>query len=293
MDLQFKRVDVFAERPFMGNPVIVIFDAIHLDDEHMRQIAGSAMLSQTTFILPATLQTADYRVRTFSPERELPFTRHATIGTAHALLEAGLVRAKNGHLTQECSAGRVRIDVSNGESTQRIVSVALPEVRFKTPPDAWIVELQRLLGDSLARGAPVKLLDVGTKWIVAQLKDAQTIRALEHNHALISNLAIRLGSAHFALFGCYDEGSSDNVEVRTYAQGHSAPECPVSENGMASVAAYIQRHGLDLALGPSFVSCVKSGGGQHARVHVDIAPGGTIRIGGNSVTSADGCIYVT
>jgi PhzF family phenazine biosynthesis protein len=292
MDLQFKRVDVFAERPFMGNPVTVIFDAIHLDDEHMRQIASSATLSQTTFVLPATPQTADYRVRTFSQERELPFSRHAAIGTAYTLLEAGLVRARDGHLIQECSAGRVRIDVSNGESTQRHVSVALPEARFKTLPDAWVVELQRLLGDSLAHGAPVKLLDFGTKWIVAQFKDAQTILALEHNHALTSDLAIRLGSAHIALFGCYDEGSSDSVEIRTYTQDHNASECPESENGMASVAAYIQQDGLDLALGPSFVSCVKSRGGRHSRVHIDIAPAGTIRIGGNSVTSADGCIYV-
>ena len=86
--LPFKQVDVFTRVPFFGNPVAVVLDAQKLDTVQMQQIANWTNLSETTFVLPAVEQGADYRVRIFTPGSELPFAGHPTIGTAHALLEA-------------------------------------------------------------------------------------------------------------------------------------------------------------------------------------------------------------
>ncbi|BBT48563.1 hypothetical protein WP8W18E11_10930 [Acinetobacter baumannii] len=109
----FKQVDVFTSQAFKGNPVAVIMDASTLTSEQMQAIANWTNLSETTFVLPAIDSQADYQVRIFTPQSELPFAGHPTIGTAYALLEAGLIKAKEGRLVQQCAAGLVTLTVND------------------------------------------------------------------------------------------------------------------------------------------------------------------------------------
>ncbi|WP_278250140.1 PhzF family phenazine biosynthesis protein [Photorhabdus tasmaniensis] len=102
----FKQIDVFTHQPFKGNPVAVVMDARELSPMQMQDIANWTNLSETTFVLPAENPLADYRVRIFTPSSELPFAGHPTIGTAYALLEAGLIKA-NGGATDSGMWGRV------------------------------------------------------------------------------------------------------------------------------------------------------------------------------------------
>ena len=69
-------VDVFSAEPFLGNPVAVVLDAEGLSTSDMQTIARWTNLSETTFVLPPTVQGADYRLRIFTPRSELPFAGH-------------------------------------------------------------------------------------------------------------------------------------------------------------------------------------------------------------------------
>ena len=75
--MRFKQVDVFTDKPFLGNPVAVVIGAEDLDDATMQRIAGWTNLSETTFLLQSN--AADYRLRIFTPRKELPFAGHPTI----------------------------------------------------------------------------------------------------------------------------------------------------------------------------------------------------------------------
>ena len=86
----FAQVDVFTAVPLMGNPVAVVLDGEGLSTEQMQAMAAWTNLSETTFVLPPTQAGADYRVRIFTPKAELPFAGHPTLGTAHAVIEAGM-----------------------------------------------------------------------------------------------------------------------------------------------------------------------------------------------------------
>ena len=86
MNHDFQLVDVFGDGPFTGNPLAVL-DGAGLDREKMQQIARWMNLSETVFLLPSTTDEADYRVRIFTLERELPFAGHPTLGTCHAWAE--------------------------------------------------------------------------------------------------------------------------------------------------------------------------------------------------------------
>lgn len=69
----FHHVDVFADGPLAGNPLAVFPEANGLTDAEMQAIARELHLSETTFVLPPTDPAAAYRVRIFTPARELPF----------------------------------------------------------------------------------------------------------------------------------------------------------------------------------------------------------------------------
>ena len=108
MPLPFRQVNVFSTDPLLGNPVAVVHDADGLSDEQMAGFARWTNLSETTFLQTPTDDTADYRLRIFTPGGELPFAGHPTLGSAHAWLEAGGV-PQGDQLVQECGVGLVRL----------------------------------------------------------------------------------------------------------------------------------------------------------------------------------------
>ena len=115
----FKQVDVFTANPMHGNALAVIFDAEGLSTDDMQRIAAWTNLSETTFVLPPTQPTADYRLRIFTPRSELPFAGHPSVGTAHALIESERIATKP-HLVQECAAGLLPVEVIGTGIEQRI-----------------------------------------------------------------------------------------------------------------------------------------------------------------------------
>jgi trans-2,3-dihydro-3-hydroxyanthranilate isomerase len=100
-------VDVFAPRPYAGNPLAVVFDADSLTTEQCQALAFEFHLSETSFLCAPTDPTADYRVRIFTPFAELPFAGHPSVGAAAALVRSGRLPA--GRLRQECGVGIVDV----------------------------------------------------------------------------------------------------------------------------------------------------------------------------------------
>src|SRR5690606_30985696 len=97
---RYLQLDVFADRPGAGNPLAVVLDAEGMDDATMQSIARWTRLPETTFVFPPTTPGAGYRVRMFSPHREVPFAGHPSVGTAFAVLDAELVMPTDGILLQ-------------------------------------------------------------------------------------------------------------------------------------------------------------------------------------------------
>src|SRR5262249_55225775 len=112
----FRQVDVFTGKPFLGNPLAVVHDADGLTDDQMQRFASWTNLSETTFLLAPGESRADYRVRIFTPPRELPFAGHPTLGSCHAWLEAGGRPRLPDLVVQECGAGLIDIQVGDGSS---------------------------------------------------------------------------------------------------------------------------------------------------------------------------------
>lgn len=114
--LPYEIVDVFTDRPFAGNPLAVVFGAEALAGEQMQALAREFNLSETIFVLPATQAGATYRARIFTPEVELPFAGHPSVGAAVTSIRRGVCAP--GRVVQECGAGLLPIEVSaDGKGT--------------------------------------------------------------------------------------------------------------------------------------------------------------------------------
>ena len=265
--MKFKQVDVFTEKPFQGNPVAVVIGAEGLDTATMQRIAGWTNLSETTFLLNSS--KADYRVRIFTPHRELPFAGHPTIGSAHAALESGFV-AKKSSLKQECGAGVLDLTVEEGWI-------------YVTSPQPKVTRLEQ----PTPFGAAVRVA-VGPVWIVAEMKDAAALGAFKPDMAAIAALSESLEATGVTLFARAEDGVS-TIHVRSFAPAQGIPEDPVCGSGNISVAAYLRFAGRIDEFGNSYLARQGMQLGRDGRVSVRVSER-DIQIGGRAVTCVDGTL---
>lgn len=281
--LRFKQVDVFTERPFCGNPVAVILGADGLSGESMQRIAAWTNLSETTFVLTPTTAGAHYRLRIFTPRDELPFAGHPTIGSAHAVLEAGMAMPEGGVLRQECGAGLITLSTDAGG---RLWARA-PQPRVTRLDARYVPELEQALGAPVA-GQP-QVVHVGPTWLVADLGDAMRVDLLMPEMASIAKLSGALGLTGITVFGATGGGEAA-LHVRSFAPAHGVAEDPVCGSGNVSVAACLARTGLAARIGTEYVARQGMALGRDGRVAIRIGADGAIDFGGCAVTCVDGTL---
>jgi PhzF family phenazine biosynthesis protein len=287
MNHRYAVVDVFTSRPLAGNPVAVVFDADGLDTGAMQAIANWTNLSETTFVLAPTTPAADYRLRIFTPRSELPFAGHPTLGSAHAILEAGRATLREGgRLVQQCDIGLVDVTVEDGADGRQL-TFALPSAQVKPLPAADAAELELILGCKLNQEAAPAIVNVGPIWIVLPMTDAAAVLNLQPDFARLAAFERRLGVTGLTVFGRYPQGDVA-VEVRAFAPSCGVEEDPVCGSGNASVAAYHWERGLLPAGGTAYVATQGRRVGRDGRVKVQVGADGQVRVGGSCITCVDG-----
>ncbi|VTU31935.1 putative isomerase YddE [Variovorax sp. SRS16] len=283
-------VDVFSARPLAGNPVAVVFDADGLDAEAMQAIARWTHLSETTFVLPPTTPAADYRLRIFTPRSELPFAGHPTLGSAHAVLEAGRATPREGgRLVQQCDIGLVDVTIDNNEADGRELSFALPSARIEPLSAADIAELALILGCKLHHEVAPAIVNVGAIWVVLPMTDAAAVLDLQPDFARLAAFERRLGVTGLTVFGRYPQGDVA-IEVRAFAPSCGVEEDPVCGSGNASVAAFQWERGMLPADGVAYVAAQGRCVGRDGRVKVRVGVDGQVRVGGSCITCVDGVL---
>lgn len=284
--VRFQQVDVFTAVPFRGNPVAVVLDARGLDDQAMQRIANWTNLSETTFVLPANAAGADYRVRIFTPRQELPFAGHPSVGTAHAMIDAGLAAPRAGALAMECAAGVLPLRV-DGEGAARRIFVRAPTARFADPDLTQIVALSKALRVTVNQHPAPRNVTVGPTWTVVDLEDEARVRGLRPDFARLAELTHEHDSVGVAVFGRSPDPALPWV-LRCFAPADGIPEDPVTGSGQAAVAAFLRANGL-LPSG-DVAYCASQGRevGRDGVVAVRVGADDGIEVGGHSVTCIDG-----
>ena len=210
----FAQVDVFTSVPYQGNPVAVVLDADGMTDEEMAAFARWTNLSETTFVLPARETGADYRLRIFTTQGELPFAGHPTLGSAHAWLEAG-GRQWGVDIVQECEVGLVRIRRDGSR-----LAFAAPPLRRSGPVDETTSEhVAAALGLDLSDLRDLAWVDNGPGWLGVLLADGDTVRRVTPDYSVMGEHDLKLG-----VVGLWDAESAQGkagiaAEVRAFIPG--------------------------------------------------------------------------
>jgi len=274
----FQQVDVFTAVPFKGNPLAVIVDGNDLAEQQMAAIASWTNLSETTFLVAPTEPTADYRVRIFTPEHELPFAGHPTLGSCHAWLRAGN-SPKGDHVVQECGVGLVRIK-RNGHS----LAFAAPPLRRSgnVAPDL-LARLARGLRVEPAAIKASQWVDNGPGWVAVMLASRAEILALRPDFPSFAGQTVGV----VAPWDAEKDGGDAHFEVRAFITTRAA-EDPVTGSLNAGLGQWLIGSGI---APDRYIASQGTALGRAGRVYVE-REGKDIWVGGNTVTCIEGKINV-
>ncbi|MDC7682016.1 PhzF family phenazine biosynthesis protein [Asticcacaulis sp. BYS171W] len=273
MQRRFQMVDVFHSGNFTGNPVAVVLDSQGLTTEDMQCITRWFNLSETTFLLPPETPEADYRVRIFTLDRELPFAGHPTLGSAHAWKLA--TGSDKTDIVQQCAVGLVPVAFDG----DRPAFAAPPLLKSGPVDEAKIAEIVSVL--RIAREDIIKIewADNGPGWVLVQLASADAVLAVDAVKYWDNRIEIGLVGAH-------PVGHETAFEVRALFSDAfgGIMEDPVTGSLNAAVAQCLLADGRATA---PYVAGQGTKLGRAGRVYVTQADG-DIWIGGETRTLFSG-----
>ncbi len=275
---RFIQCDVFSSSPTKGNALAVVIDSEGLSDEQMRDFAAWTNLAETTFLLPPTEPTADYKVRIFTPTREMLFAGHPTLGSCAVWLSAGGTPKSNAIVRQECGVGIVEIDLSRD-----IPAFVAPPTSISPMADsnyAAIVDALQLDESKIVRTV---CLDNGPVWQVFSLKSAADVLAAD------SQLVRWPTFKAIGLIGPHTPGSECDFEVRMLAPSSGMSEDPITGSLNSAIAHWM------LSLGELDKEIVVSQGKKINRcgrvfIRPDLSVDGRVLIGGVTNVLVEGTV---
>ncbi|WP_241775314.1 PhzF family phenazine biosynthesis protein [Pseudomonas corrugata] len=275
LDPVIQIVDVFGAESFSGNPLAVIMGADALETDEMQRLARWFNLSETTFVLSPTHPSADYRVRIFSLQRELPFAGHPTLGSCHAWLSTGRKPMNEAHIVQECGAGLVTV----GRDQGRLCFAAPSLIRYGAPSRAELNEAVQLLQIDPRDVVDAAWVDNGPGWLGIRLVSAEQVLAVQPAQSWPRRIDVGVVGPH--------SGGDIAFEVRAFFSNHSGAivEDPVTGSLNASLAQWLFDAGL---VEQAYVAAQGTRLGRKGRVHVRRDDAGQIWIGGETRTQVEG-----
>lgn len=277
---RFMQADVFCDIPAKGNGLAIVFDADDLSSQDMQAFAAWTNLAETTFLLTPTDPAADYRVRIFTPLREMPFAGHPTLGSCAAWLHAGH-RPKTGAIArQECAIGLVEIDLSGP-----VPAFAAPATSAAPMQDTDQTRLTDAMGITRSQIKQTVVLDNGPVWQLFELHDPQHVLAVDAMRTRFPD------HAGLALLAQYPPGSPIQYETRNIAPSSGMQEDPITGSLNAAIAVWLNQTGRwpDHAIAAQGTCLNRPGRVTYRK---DPQKPGTIWIGGAANILIDGTLWL-
>lgn len=278
MTVTIHMVDVFGCVPFSGNPLAVVTGADTMATEEMQKLTRWFNLSETTFLLPPSSSDADYRVRIFTLDREMPFAGHPTLGSCHVWLAGNHAALQRNKIVQECGAGLVTI-----RRNQESLSFAAPPlIRSGALTQSELQKAQRFLGLEASDIVDAAWIDNGPGWLGIRVKSAEKVLSLTPLRDWHERIDIGVVGAHV-------QGSETAFEVRAFFSDHlgTIVEDPVTGSLNASVAQWLFASGVAKT---DYIASQGSCLGRQGRIHVTRDESGQIWIGGATRTHVTGVL---
>ncbi len=234
MDVPFRIVDVFCQRPFEGNQLCVVPEPGDLDTEAMQALAREIGFSETTFV--TEVDGDRYSMRIFTPGQELPFAGHPTIGTAFVLVTDGRISSP---ATQVVAAGEypVEVDLTAGRARMRQLPPVFGEVYEDRALAARAAGLEP--GD-LRDDVSMQLVSTGLAHLIVPVRDLDALRRASRDEGRVGAVCRATQGESMYLFA----ETPDGVTARMFDWEHGVGEDPATGSAAGPLGAYLARYGL-------------------------------------------------
>jgi trans-2,3-dihydro-3-hydroxyanthranilate isomerase len=243
-------VDVFTRKPFGGNPLAVFHQAEGLSAEEMQQLAQEMNLSESTFVLPSQAPGADFKIRIFTPTRELPFAGHPVVGTHWALAHLGRVDLRE-PVTKVCfelGVGVLPADlhVAGGRVERVVMTQDRPSFHAVLEDVGELAAGLGLSPEAISdTGLPVQVVSTGIPQMmvpVRRLAEVQRLAADQLDVATLTRVCRGARTDCAMVFSLETESSAAAVHTRRFAPSLGVPEDPATGSANGALGAYLVRH---------------------------------------------------
>ncbi len=301
---RFLQVDVFTDKPFGGNPLAVFPEAVGLSTEEMQNIAREMNLSETTFVFPPQVPGADFKVRIFTPAKELPFAGHPVVGTHWVLAHVGRVDLSE-PVTQvsfELGVGVLPADIhiAAGRVEQVVMTQDRPTFHAILEDLTDLAAGLGLIPEAIKEtGLPVQVVSTGVPQMmvpVRSLTEVQSLNASQLNVQALNRACQIVGTECVMVFTFETERPETTVHVRMFAPLLGVPEDPATGSANGALGTYLIHHKAIPATGPT-IHILSEQGSEINRpstlsIEVDHRDGEitAVRVGGQVVLVAEGVV---
>ena len=240
--LTFHLVDVFAEQPLAGNQLAVVRSGHSLGDAEMQAIAREMHFSETTFLLAETPRDGGYDVRIFTPEVEVPFAGHPTLGTAHV----------------------IRTEIIGGNQDRILLNLKVGAIPVTHRPESggtglyWMEQVEPTFGKVLSRGTlapvlglssddlddrfPIEEVSTGLPTLIVPLRNLAALQRARIASDRYSALMEGAWAQPILIFAPEPRRPENHVAVRMFAPCFGVPEDPATGSSNGCLAAYLVQH---------------------------------------------------
>ncbi len=237
---KFYILDVFAEKRYAGNQLAVVREGQRYGDEEMQKIAREFNFSETTFILSENETDGAYGVRIFTPERELPFAGHPTLGTAW-VIQREILGHEVDCVTLNLKAGLIPVDFTyqNGEAAELTMRQLPPEFGNQIDPAARIAPVLQIDESDLDPRFPVLEVSTGVFDLIVPLRTLDAQKRVKIDMPAYYNLIEELSAKAILTFCPETYDPNCRLNVRFYAHYFGVPEDPATGSANGCLAAYL------------------------------------------------------
>ena len=289
---KFFQIDVFTDQVFGGNPLAVFPEPGNLEEAAHLKIAREMNLSETTFIYPTENPKADFKIRIFTPGKEIPFAGHPTLGTAHILWETGKIDLTVKSVVLEMGAGLIKVSqIDNALFMEQ----PLPKFGEIVKSVAQVAKALSIdLGDIDSR-FPIQFVSTGFPALYVPLTNMKAIKKVELNLSVLREV-LGLVDMIYVFTGETLESSS-TVHSRAFAPFIGIPEDPATGSAGGALGAYLVQHRVIENLDPSAI-VIEQGFEMERPSLIQVSVGKTdeeidsIKVGGQAITVLEGSLRI-
>lgn len=239
--ITFYILDVFAEAKYEGNQLAVMRGAGDLSTEQMQKIAKEMNYSESTFILSDEPRDGGYDVRIFTPDVEVPFAGHPTLGTA-CLIRDELLGGQGDAVTLNLKVGKIPVELKKDEQGEVLWMQQIAPSFDETLDRGAVAPALGLEASDIDERFPVQAVSTGLPFFIVPLRSIAAVKKARVDRRAWLELVETTSAKAVLIFApeTYDE--DNDINARVFADYYDVPEDPATGSANGCLAGYLARH---------------------------------------------------